>query len=858
MKKMLQNCCAKLHDAIYRHLSLLSITENETQPSTRGKVVVYRTFRRSSLSKSITISLYSATEIDQNTGIAKQTGEASLRNGKKTKHGETETTTYDVFFFLEEGFGAPGAMAVKNKGQDQFFLQSVTVEISENHSFHFDCNSWVYPIAKTNVDRLFFANTSYLPSQTPAALQSLRQEELASLRGNGRGQREKWDRIFDYDRYNDLGEPDKGQHHVRPVLGGSKTYPYPRRCRTGRLLSDQDRVTETRHKIINLDFYVPPDDRFSPLKLSEFISSSIRAVVHFVIPEVKSLFEGSIKNFDSFGQLSKDLYTQRKSFLESVVRERIKDLVPEELYGEVVRVTKENPIKFPVPQVIATDENAWRSDEEFGREMLAGLNPAVIRCLEKFPPVGKGGKRSTFTASQVEINLEGLSIGEAMSAGRIFILDHHEYLMPYLRRINEQGVCIYASRTLLFLRPDQTLKPLAIELSLPGEVRGEEVSRVFLPASQGSEAVLWQLAKTHVAVNDSGHHQLISHWLHTHAAVEPFIIATRRQLSAMHPIYKLLDPHFKDTLHINSLARSVLLNAGGVLERTMFPGRYAMELSSAIYKNWRFNEQALPLDLLRRGVAVEDDSEPSGVRLLIEDYPYAADGLDVWATIEKWVANYCAHYYRDDRAVATDAELQAWWHEVCTVGHGDKRDDDECWLPLDSVANLCQSLTTLIWIASALHAAVNFGQFDYAGYMPNRPTRCRKFIPKEGTPEFAELIRDTDKFFLEMVPDRFTATLGLALIEVLSGHMADEVYLGQRASAAWTDDGEVIRMFEQFRVMLREVEKRIDERNRNRMLKNRWGPARVPYTLLYPGTSNTGPGKEKGITGRGIPNSVSI
>lgn len=95
---------------------------------------------------------------------------------------------------------------------------------------------------------------------------------------------------------------------------------------------------------------------------------------------------------------------------------------------------------------------------------------------------------------------------------RIYILDHHDYLMPFLPRINTRGVCAYASRTLLFLRDDATLKPVAIELSLPDSQTGECFSKVFLPATQGTEAALWQLAKTHVAANDSGYHQLISHW----------------------------------------------------------------------------------------------------------------------------------------------------------------------------------------------------------------------------------------------------------------------------------------------------------------------------------------------------------
>lgn len=88
--------------------------------------------------------------------------------------------------------------------------------------------------------------------------------------------------------------------------------------------------------------------------------------------------------------------------------------------------------------------------------------------------------------------------------------------------------------------------------------------------------------------------------LHTHAVVEPFIIATRRQLSAMHPIHWLLRPHFRDTIHINALYRSILVNSGGVLEKTLFTGEASMDLSSMLYKEWRFNEQGLPADLLKR------------------------------------------------------------------------------------------------------------------------------------------------------------------------------------------------------------------------------------------------------------------
>ncbi|KAK4595879.1 hypothetical protein RGQ29_014103 [Quercus rubra] len=767
-------------------------------------------------------------------------------------------SAFKVTFDWDNEIGVPGAFLIKNKHHSEFYLKSLTLEdVPGQGRVHFVCNSWVYPADKYGKDRVFFSNKTYLPSDTPVPLLKYRENELVNLRGDGKGELQEWERVYDYAYYNDLGDPDKNAKYARPVLGGSSEYPYPRRGRTGRPPTKTDPNTESRLELLmSLNIYVPRDERFGHLKLSDFLAYALKSVGQFLKPELESLFDSTPSEFDSFKDVLK-LYEGGIKLPDGLLKD-IRDNIPAEMLKEVFPTDGEGLLKYPMPQVIKEDRSAWRTDEEFAREMLAGVNPVNISRLKEFPPTSKldpkvyGDQNSTITREHIENSLDGLTIEEALEKNKLFILDHHDAILPYLRRINSTSTKTYASRTLLFLKNDGALKPLVIELSLPhpeGDQYGA-ISKVYTPAEQGIEGSIWQLAKAYVAVNDSGYHQLISHWLNTHAAIEPFVIATNRQLSVLHPIYKLLQPHFRDTMNINAFARQILINGGGILESTVFPAKYSMEMSSVVYKDWVFPEQALPADLLKRGMAVEDPNSPHGLRLVLEDYPYAVDGLEIWSAINSWVKDYCSFYYETDSVVQKDAELQTWWKELREQGHGDKK-DEPWWPKMQTREELVETCTLIIWIASALHAAVNFGQYPYAGYLPNRPTISRRFMPEEGTPEYDELKSDPDNVYLKTITAQLQTLLGVSLIEILSRHSTDEVYLGQRDTREWTFDTKPLEAFDRFGKKLAEIEDRIVAMNNDKKWKNRVGPVKVPYTLLYP-TS------EGGLTGKGIPNSVSI
>ncbi|KAD3337224.1 hypothetical protein E3N88_32744 [Mikania micrantha] len=788
------------------------------------------------LGKSLLMELISA-ETDAKTGLVKETiKDYAHRTGQKE-----DDVTYLAEFEVPEDFGSIGAIKLENEHRNEVFVESVLIEGHPAGPITVACESWVHSKSTNRESRVFFVDkVACLPCETPNGLKPYREKELASLRGEGAPEkpRERGDRIYDYDVYNDLGDPDKDPESARPVLG-TKEYPYPRRCKTGRPRTKTDPASESRSS----DVYVPRDEAFSEIKNLTFNTKTLTSVLKAVIPSLETMVIDDDLGFPYFTAID-SLFNEGVNLPTIDSDVFLGNVLPRILKS--IEDAQNNVLLYETPAMIDRDKFGWMRDSEFGRQTLAGLNPLSITLVKEWPLTSKldpkvyGPPESAITKDVIEKQIRGYcSLEEALENKKLYILDYHDIFLPYVHKVRSQKTLkttLYGSRTLLYLTPTGTLRPLAIELVRPPIDDKPQWKKVFTPCWDATGMWLWKLAKVHVLAHDSGYHQLVSHWLRTHCCTEPYIIAANRQLSKMHPIHNLLHPHFRYTMEINALARESLINSNGVIETGFSPGKYSIEMSSIVYGQlWRFDHEALPADLIARGLAVEDPDSPHGLKLSIEDYPYANDGLVLWDIIKEWVSDYVNHYYPQEDLVASDEELQAWWTEVRTVGHADKK--DEPWWPvLNTPKDLIEIVTTIIWVTSGHHAAVNFGQYDYAGYIPNRSTIARVKMPNEDPTddEWEAFKRRPEDELLSTFPSQVQASKIMAVLDVLSNHSPDEEYIGGKLELTYEANPHIKAAYERFAGRLKELEGIIDGRNADDNLKNRNGVGVVPYNLLKP------------------------
>ncbi|XLS72128.1 hypothetical protein HN51_028993 [Arachis hypogaea] len=177
-----------------------------------------------------------------------------------------------------------------------------------------------------------------------------------------------------------------------------------------------------------------------------------------------------------------------------------------------------------------------------------------------------------------------------------------------------------------------------------------------------------------------------------------------------------------------------------------------------------------------------------------------------------WVQDYVSLFYPTDNDLKKDLELQNWWKETVEVGHGDLK-DKPWWTKMQIVKELVESCTTIIWTASALHAAINFGQYPYGGLI-HRPTLSRRLLPEQGTAEYEKMVKSHQKAYLRTITPKLETLIDLTTIEILSKHASDDVYLGERNNPHWTFDSRALQAFQRFRNKLSEIEEKLTEEQR--------------------------------------------
>ncbi len=260
--------------------------------------------------------------------------------------------------------------------------------------------------------------------------------------------------------------------------------------------------------------------------------------------------------------------------------------------------------------------------------------------------------------------------------------------------------------------PDGQLLPYAVKLEQ------QAGAGVFAPpeAELETHPVNWRIAKAAFQAADAHAHEWDSHLTRTHTILVPFAVSGERHLHPDHPVLRLMRPHLRYMLKINSETGD-LTDQGSYGDLLLAPNHAGLvDLRDHYYERYMargFHAMAnLPEELKARGMGA--DEAPI-------HYPYREDGLPIFEAIAKFVSNYVDVYYDNHRQVREDHELQNFVKELTHPDLGKVRGLTASGNAIQSKDDLVSMLTDIIWTAGPAHAAVNYAQWDYMADPRNMP-----------------------------------------------------------------------------------------------------------------------------------------
>jgi arachidonate 15-lipoxygenase len=457
------------------------------------------------------------------------------------------------------------------------------------------------------------------------------------------------------------------------------------------------------------------------------------------------------------------------------------------------------------PKAIST----YQTDSAFAEQRLSGPNPLVLRRVDDLTAYFQSSDLAVLKAK----------LGDSVDlADNLYVADYTE-LLPIPNGTYDRGrtylprpIALFSWRSLESGDRGE-LVPVAIKLDVPLKDK-----TIVTPED---ESLDWLYAKTCVQIADGNYHELMSHLCRTHFVMEPFAIATGQHLPETHHLGALLRQHFKFMLALSNFARKTLIAPGGSIDRVL-----AGELSGSLeiirqaFKTWRFDSFAFPKAIAARGM---DDTQK------FPHYPYRDDGKLIWDALQQFVSSYLGLNYQTAGSISSDRALQDWAQKlnlVFSIAGGDGKG-----MPakIETLEQLVEVVTTIIFTCGPQHAAVNYPQYEYMTFAPNMPLSSYR--------EFAGANEFTHKDFMQFLPPSQQAAGQLSTTFLLSSFRYDR--LGHYAPSFFETFADGMRdkvktVVTDFQQQLDAVEAEIDRRNQSRP---------VAYDYLKPSL---------------IPNSISI
>ena len=367
-------------------------------------------------------------------------------------------------------------------------------------------------------------------------------------------------------------------------------------------------------------------------------------------------------------------------------------------------------------------------DDHFAWRRIAGPNPLSLRQEVDLDALRR---KIPFDVERVEHRLSRrlgrpISLAEEAGAGRLFACDFR--LMQQALRPKEQSghPPSHSLKGVKHLRdsrwrPKYLPAPIGVFLELPGfyeridlvplAIQIDQPQAVEQPVYYPDDEVRrdwgWKIAKLHFETADQVFHAGCGHVLRTHLTMNPFCMATLRQLPPDHAVHTLLQPHTRFTLATNDAAYKFYVNRKKAYAK-FYSGKLEeyRRVSILSYQAKSFLELSLPAELESRCL----NDAP-------KIYPYRDDARLWLRPIRDFVAEYLDAFYADNAAVRVDAPLQAWKNELVEVECGGVRGlvPEDC---LDTKKKLVDLLAQVLFIAGPGHASQHFAEMYYYRYPP--------------------------------------------------------------------------------------------------------------------------------------------